>query len=968
MANKDFQNGFIAGLTAGQGKEIVQVERTVQVDWLQEDSTQPDYIKNKPNISGGTQVQANWDQDDDTAADYIKNKPFYIVSEGSKLILPRTTIEDGEAQFREIKFNSGLIANETYDVTFKLTSVNSDESYSTTIPMVARQWSDILREMGGTFPEGFSDFIAFYFLQFSIDFEGYGKLYDNTFILCDKVTVDSLSGGNPVLADGIASYALIDGGDIPEGYEFTAEIDDGVETVHKLDTKFINTTDKISESVTNEQVPTAKAVYDYVKDNADSGVDADWTKNDPQGEGYIKNRPFYVDDNGGVHKLDTKFLKTAQDLADAAEDEIALAKDVYEAVHELEDKIGGTTTTETINFVPRIMRETSLRDADGHILYADLALDSEEDYEVIINLADGSTRKGTVEVIKASEMDGGFPNPLYDTIKFEDQWASHFIEIFDDYLSSVDVINDKVKVYYFNYEGEQVATCMANVSFNSNGTGIEEDERPNYTLFTPNYMTFLAGSIDGIVIESVTMTCPIIRAQHMNADWEQYDPTSLGYIRNKPFGSVLFTNYNASNSLIYDNNKGQEYTFVLNDKNILTYTLPEETKKLNVSATEAALNSSYAENDLAAGIDKFRLLIDMLVPTSSTWGPIITIKGKAKQKSTTAGSYPNRYKIIETYSGNLSLRDDSLDNTGEDYLFYHLFNEGDSTANICQIYIKADATLTKPCTCYGEYHYYPHQTVNVQDSIDYLTGHAATSVFKRLSIKLGVPDVEYKTIPEQFLPESVKNNKVQCIKDWEENDSASESYIENRPFYQEGNAPFVIDAFTYGSREEAFGFVEGEKYKVEYLFDDNTTLVRYVPAISLEDLWGFKGPGVFDEYYYDENQTSFDNDNLLYFFLIDNAYVNDDGYPVPEEGKAMILVDNKIRDPQEPYKNLVSATIYVSKIKKLDTIFLNTVSEISENSSESEIPTAKSVYNYIDTKMEELKSYITEQIQAAGLE
>ena len=55
-----------------------------------------------------------------------------------------------------------------------------------------------------------------------------------------------------------------------------------------------------------------------------------YEQNNAQGKGYIKNRPFYVDDNGGVHKLDTKFLKTARDLADAAEDEIALAKDVYE--------------------------------------------------------------------------------------------------------------------------------------------------------------------------------------------------------------------------------------------------------------------------------------------------------------------------------------------------------------------------------------------------------------------------------------------------------------------------------------------------------------------------------------------------------------------------------------------------------------------------------------------------------------
>ena len=76
--------------------------------------------------------------------------------------------------------------------------------------------------------------------------------------------LETLSGNGPVLVDGIASYVLIDGG-IPEGYEFTVEIDDDVEVIHKLDTRFINTSIEISENSTDDEVATAKSAYNLVQ-------------------------------------------------------------------------------------------------------------------------------------------------------------------------------------------------------------------------------------------------------------------------------------------------------------------------------------------------------------------------------------------------------------------------------------------------------------------------------------------------------------------------------------------------------------------------------------------------------------------------------------------------------------------------------------------------------------------------------
>lgn len=62
-------------LDAGGGGGVTQV----QSDWTQADSTQVDYIKNKPTIPAA-QIQSDWAQADNTQVDYIKNKPTNLVS------------------------------------------------------------------------------------------------------------------------------------------------------------------------------------------------------------------------------------------------------------------------------------------------------------------------------------------------------------------------------------------------------------------------------------------------------------------------------------------------------------------------------------------------------------------------------------------------------------------------------------------------------------------------------------------------------------------------------------------------------------------------------------------------------------------------------------------------------------------------------------------------------------------------
>ena len=72
----------------------------VQSDWNQKDSTQPDYIRNKPVIPN-QQIQSDWDQLDDSKKDFIKNKPVipdaqvnadWNASSGAAQILNKPTI------------------------------------------------------------------------------------------------------------------------------------------------------------------------------------------------------------------------------------------------------------------------------------------------------------------------------------------------------------------------------------------------------------------------------------------------------------------------------------------------------------------------------------------------------------------------------------------------------------------------------------------------------------------------------------------------------------------------------------------------------------------------------------------------------------------------------------------------------------------------------------------------------------
>ncbi len=216
----------------------------------------------------------NWDQNDPTAIDYIKNRPFYSVTDNvKKIVLQSTPIVNNSVQWNKIPFTKKLVAGETYDITFKLQKTGENTELIATVPVVAKLASEL-----NSLPQGLEDFVILQCRQQSVDFEGASAKV--TFIFWNNV---DYSDGQAVAAEGISSYSLMCGAGT-----ITAEIDDIEETVYKLNSKYLDTVSEITDKTVENAIPSVKAIREYSK-----GGSSNWEQHDPDGPGYIENKPFY---------------------------------------------------------------------------------------------------------------------------------------------------------------------------------------------------------------------------------------------------------------------------------------------------------------------------------------------------------------------------------------------------------------------------------------------------------------------------------------------------------------------------------------------------------------------------------------------------------------------------------------------------------------------------------------------------
>lgn len=115
-----------AQLMVGDGETTVSNLECInpQADWNQINSTQPDFIKNKPEIlstdqiqelittNAPSQIQSDWNQNDSEQVDFIKNKPFGIDNTATfsplfeNVIFTTTNLSDSENPIFGYEFSS----------------------------------------------------------------------------------------------------------------------------------------------------------------------------------------------------------------------------------------------------------------------------------------------------------------------------------------------------------------------------------------------------------------------------------------------------------------------------------------------------------------------------------------------------------------------------------------------------------------------------------------------------------------------------------------------------------------------------------------------------------------------------------------------------------------------------------------------------------------------------------------------
>jgi hypothetical protein len=276
-----------------------------------------------------------------------------------------------------------------------------------------------------------------------------------------------------------------------------------------------------------------------------------YEQNNAQGKGYIKNRPFYVDDNGGVHKLDTKFLKTAQDLADAAEDEIALAKDVYDFMKnsipeasipdwEQNDPQGeGYIKNRPFYTVSTHSKETiyNASTATYEYNYRRVILKT-EDPILVPNLSEYFTVGNSMDVIlEVRNSIGGT-----GTLSYFDKKVKQRSSIYVPYVGGWNVLSPgEVGVPYedefavsYNSSGE--LRIYLDVNIKINGYPIAECSNMNVTLiFNRHTVTdyqldprYIPDYISKTGVKEMIDNIP-------QSDYDEYIPSSSSYIKNRPF-------------------------------------------------------------------------------------------------------------------------------------------------------------------------------------------------------------------------------------------------------------------------------------------------------------------------------------------------------------------------------------------------------------------------------------------------
>lgn len=421
----------------------------------------------------------------------------------------------------------------------------------------------------------------------------------------------------------------------------------------------------------------------------------DWNQEKPTGKGYIKNKPF------GSMNGTVEFLNNG----------VSTSAATYESDYE----------------GPKFVYLKDLK----------LNLTVGESYTAILTRQDGSTEEISIIASPIDTMDDDvIDDILYSTLDPMDE-----LDIDIDQIIGIDSIKQKLKddIVFFSDETSELFMGFS---------GVWADFE-NYILkYEPFTTTYAIMDPDIVSIKLECSTSKPISAKLLSTrpDWNQNDPTAPDYIKNRPFGVYQFINFeNKDYSGIYrsvDEEDDPGCVFTLNDRGIL------ECKNFKTPNTTYGLRQGHYFTEYGLTC---LLRVDLRIPTSTSEYIYedIRLQGPLHSKEDEEYNDDSGDYCYEQYIGNLFLRDESLPDTGEDFLFYQY--AGDDTykladSEVIAIYLRPE----------GKFEDQWGDEISISSYVDYMTGGNTYKYPRNVSIYLGIPDTYYQPIDEEFLPEDIR--------------------------------------------------------------------------------------------------------------------------------------------------------------------------------------------------------------------
>lgn len=638
----------------------------------------------------------------------------------------------------------------------------------------------------------------------------------------------------------------------------------------------------------------------------------DWSQEDSKGEGFIKNKPFY-------HAVEAVLFKNeAASSTDAA--------------------------------------STFESDSGSNLSYLKgikLKLQAGESYTAKVLKTDESTEEITVNAMAVSAMD---EDTAYEVLR-------SMIDPEDSLDISVDQIIG-IQEMAKNLESNIALFTDENQTF-MGYVGLIVDPEEYSFVYDPFGTTY---GINNPEIVSIELTCPVekpIPKEFLNTvapNWDQQDPTAPDFIANKPFGRFLITNFeNEDYSDFYSSSEVTDdpgCVFTLNDRNIL--------ECINFT-TPKYIDGVYNYSEIP-----YQLYIQLKLPSGTGEYSYSTLEFQEKLYSSeenydsTVGGY-----CKEQYIGNLYLKDETLPDTGEDFLFYIYADSRDyrtHESEIIALYLKADGKFVDQ---------YDNE-INLSNSLDYITGGNTYKYPRNIVIKLGVPDIYYQGLPMEYLPEEVleeledlseeiddlddqktdKSNKIDSIKASKSYSSldypsvkAVQEYIDNKiARYLEagGGYDFIVNSASY---YDFTGFTPGNScfdrgtYKYNNtsygigsvnLNEISTKTIENKTSISILKNYG-------NTYTYDIEKTTPDTDyvpyiknknNGAYYFLVpdkDGTSTGGDFYLSSNTGEDFMYTAGDTLYTAENAINITDLKSYV--LDGVNVTFKHTIPETTTTTS-----------------------------------